>query len=290
MVDRLRDVTFTQEIVVDYLRNADRSDIGWDHYHDYYEIYYYTGNHMTYFISDKTYNVHENEVVLVDRFLMHRTFYKPDQRRDRVLILFSSDLVDSLGSREQVKAVERMFSHRKMTIIDEAQHGRMRQLIFSMVATNADVTSPTRSLQLRYQLYALLLLMSGFGEETVLFNLEPSESSPSEQLVERAIVYINENFRNKVTLESIASELYVSKYHLSRVFNEVANTSITKFINAKRLSEAERLLRDTDLPIRRIAHEVGISSESYFSKLFKNKYYCTPQEFRDRLYGAQLLD
>lgn len=287
MRDYLRDITFTQDIIVNYLRNADSSDVGWDHYHDYYEIYYYLGNHMTYFIADKTYDVHEDEIVLIDRFLLHRTFYRPNQRRDRILILFSPELLNTIGTEEEKQAIEQMFSNRKMTVLNEAQQQRVRTLIFAIATTNSDLSSPTRELQIRYQLYNLLLLMSGFCEDTVIFNLETNESSVQEQLVENVITYINAHFRDKITLDDIAENLFISKYHISRVFNELSGVSVTSFINTKRLSEAERLLRDTQLSIRHITHEVGFSSESYLIKLFKQKYACTPLEFREKLYGVQ---
>jgi AraC-like DNA-binding protein len=57
--------------------------------------------------------------------------------------------------------------------------------------------------------------------------------------------------------------------------------TFTRYINKLRLTEAARLLTDkTGKPIAEIAYSVGYANASYFNKLFKEEYGCTPKAFR----------
>ncbi len=282
MADPYIDQTFTQDIIVSHIRGGDRTDVGGDHFHDFYEIYYYLGNSMNYFIDEKRHTVQNNDVILIDPYLIHRTLYTPEQKRDRLLILFRPALLDKIEDTEVRQMTKEMFRmHRKLTITTHTKHKAFENLIFTIAETEELKRNKVHGLQLEHELIALLLMMLGLDEEDRIYDNEPLELSQPEQLVQQVIIYINNNYSRNINLEEIAGELFVSKYYLSRVFNEVTSTSITKYINTKRLSEAERLIRYSNLSITQICTEVGFSSSSYFISLFKAKYNCTPLAFRD---------
>jgi AraC-like DNA-binding protein len=47
------------------------------------------------------------------------------------------------------------------------------------------------------------------------------------------------------------------------------------------MEKAQALLKNTDMPIGKIAYEVGYNDQSYFTKVFKKRVHCTPKAFRD---------
>jgi two-component system response regulator YesN len=47
-----------------------------------------------------------------------------------------------------------------------------------------------------------------------------------------------------------------------------------------RIEKAKAMLKNTDMPISKIAHEVGYGDQSYFTKVFKRNLNCTPKDFR----------
>ncbi len=284
MADPYVDKTFTEDIIVSYIRGGDRTDVGGDHFHDFYEIYYYLGNSMNYFIDEKKHSVQNKDIVLIAPYLIHRTLYTPEQKRDRLLILYRPALLDSIGDKAVSRQIEEMFrNHRKLTILNHEKHKRFEELIFTIAATKEQAENNIHELQLKHELISLLLMMLGIEDEDRIFDNEPLELSQPERLVQQVLIYINNNYSRNINLEDIAGELYVSKYYLSRIFNDVMDTSITKYINTKRLSEAERLIRYSNLTITQICKEVGFSSNSYFIQLFKEKYNCTPLAFRDMM-------
>ena len=82
--------------------------------------------------------------------------------------------------------------------------------------------------------------------------------------------FLDENFQNKIPLDRIADEFFISKYHMSREFKKAYGITIANYIIAKRITHAKELLRFTDMQIEKIGRLCGIEDNSYFNKLFRN--------------------
>lgn len=93
--------------------------------------------------------------------------------------------------------------------------------------------------------------------------------------------YINSNYYEKLTLEGIAKALSVSKTKLCSITAMHGSTVMT-LVNNRRLEEAKRLLRSTDLYIYEVSEKVGVPDQNYFSKLFRAYVGETPREYQKR--------
>lgn len=92
--------------------------------------------------------------------------------------------------------------------------------------------------------------------------------------------YIDENFMNKITLDQLADQFYISKFHLSREFKELYGVTLGNYIQLQRINHAKKLLRFTDKSIEMIASECGIPDTSYFNKVFKKSENVTASRYR----------
>lgn len=92
--------------------------------------------------------------------------------------------------------------------------------------------------------------------------------------------YIDENFRNKISLDQLADEFYISKFHLSREYKELYGVTIGNYIQLQRINHAKKLLRFSDKNIDTIAFECGIPDTSYFNKVFKKSENVTAARYR----------
>lgn len=114
-----------------------------------------------------------------------------------------------------------------------------------------------------------------------------SVARPSDNgLISRAINYINTNISGELTIEVIARENFVSKYHLCRAFKNALGVSIMKYILSRRIMLAKEQLINTDVSCSDIAMLMGFSSFSYFCRAFKEQEGITPSKYR-KLYGKQ---
>lgn len=93
--------------------------------------------------------------------------------------------------------------------------------------------------------------------------------------------YIASHYQDsQLSPQQIADQFDISANYLPRKFQTLSGMSLNSYILQVRMSHAQKLLMSSDLPISEIAISVGIENESYFYKLFKKYYGCTPKEFK----------
>lgn len=100
--------------------------------------------------------------------------------------------------------------------------------------------------------------------------------------INKVIMYIEKNYREKISLDSLAKIALLSPNYLCSKFKEMTSTTIVEYINKKRLREICRLLRDTTMSFSEIAMSVGYTNISYIRKLFKKEFGESPLEYRRR--------
>ena len=83
----------------------------------------------------------------------------------------------------------------------------------------------------------------------------------------------------KLTIDEIADEVGLSKYHFSREFKKVTGLTIVSYINIVRCRNAEKLLIKNEYSVHDIAVKCGYENDSYFSKTFKKHMGMLPSEY-----------
>lgn len=109
-------------------------------------------------------------------------------------------------------------------------------------------------------------------------------------IVSLAIRYIEYNLDSKLDLETVATALHYSKYHLHRIFTKIVGLTIHEYVQRRQLTEAAKLLVFSKRPIIEIALISGYESQQAFTSIFKAMYKMTPADFRmaEEFYPLQL--
>ena len=102
-------------------------------------------------------------------------------------------------------------------------------------------------------------------------------------LVDAVSSVVNRYPAMQFTVQDIARAAHMSPNHFSTLFTRHTGWSFVKFLNEKRLSLAEELLRDLTLSVREVADRAGFEDANYFARLFKKKTGMTPREWREKL-------
>lgn len=92
--------------------------------------------------------------------------------------------------------------------------------------------------------------------------------------------YMKENFHKNLTLDMIADAAFLSASYASRLFKKEQDVSIMEFLMQIRMTEARRLLKETDLSIEVISERTGYSDPGYFTKVFRKSEGKTPSQYR----------
>ncbi len=109
------------------------------------------------------------------------------------------------------------------------------------------------------------------------------ESYNKNYAVNRIINYLNENYENKISLEQIAHNIYLSPVYISKIFKEETGESPINYLIKIRLEKAKDILLNPDSgSIKSIATQVGYDDVYHFSKLFKKYYGVSPLYYKKR--------
>lgn len=99
-------------------------------------------------------------------------------------------------------------------------------------------------------------------------------------LVEKILSYIQEHFREPISLKNVADNFYISSSYLGKCMMNTTGEGFKQYVNRLRMEEAKRLLRQTDEVIYKIAEEVGFGESKYFVSKFTAEMHQTPTEYR----------
>ncbi|MGI5959404.1 MAG: helix-turn-helix transcriptional regulator [Massiliimalia sp.] len=92
--------------------------------------------------------------------------------------------------------------------------------------------------------------------------------------------YLDTHFRENVSLDLLAGQVHINKFHLSHSFKQAFGISPIQYLIDRRITESKMLLGNTDYSLSQIAEIVGFSSPSYFTQIFKKNTGLTPKEYR----------
>jgi AraC-like DNA-binding protein len=244
------------------------------HFHDRYEIYYLINGERTYFIKDLTYRIREGDLVFVDKYELHKTGDTSLPNHERILINFTDTFLNHF-SQPLLYEPFRM----KIRLLSVPSHEQewVNRLLFEMLKESND-SLPGYETTLQSQLATLLIwcarrLNRGSGADF-------EHESPAHKKIAEIVAAINGRFEEPLSLHAIAKEFYISPYHLSRMFKRVTGFSFVEYVTSIRISEAQRLLRETDWKITLIAQRVGYENISHFGRVFKEIAQTNPLEYR----------
>lgn len=93
--------------------------------------------------------------------------------------------------------------------------------------------------------------------------------------------YIRENPEEPFTVNSLCAQSGLSPCKMQEGFKMMHGRTVADFIRNTRVEKAEELISNTDLNISEIVYAIGLTSRSYFAKIFKLKYNCLPKTYQN---------
>lgn len=97
------------------------------------------------------------------------------------------------------------------------------------------------------------------------------------------IKYINEKFNTKISMDTMAKKIGVSKFHMCRSFKKCTGCSIVEYINIYRVEQTKKIIALRDVNVSEAAVRCGFSNMSYFTKVFKKVTGMAPGEYKKQI-------
>ncbi|GAB6168371.1 response regulator transcription factor [Clostridium carnis] len=155
------------------------------------------------------------------------------------------------------------------------------ELEFDIGIINKSRMKIFKKIDLSFKFNELIEVVLGFIEE--LSNTIINQINNKNVIINKVKQYVEENYKEDMSLSDIAKELHIDYYYLSHYFKSQTNENLSIYINKVRVEKAKIYLADNKNPISKISEMVGFSEHNYFSKIFKKYTNLTPSEYRKKL-------
>ena len=97
-----------------------------------------------------------------------------------------------------------------------------------------------------------------------------------------ALDFINQHYRERISLSQLAEKCHYSPNYFNRLFRSTLNIPPLRYIQQRRMEDASRLLTYSSTPIKEISSELGYDDPAYFSRIFHQTFKMSPSGFRIR--------
>lgn len=131
-----------------------------------------------------------------------------------------------------------------------------------------------------------LLLKEHYTSEVPMPGKLPLSNKLDKKFLNDFAGIVENNLSNeKFSVDEISKAIGISRVQLYRKVKALLDCNVTDYIMNRRLQKAKYLLTHENLSISEITHQIGFSSATYFSTVFKSKYGKTPSEFKKNPMG-----
>ena len=116
-------------------------------------------------------------------------------------------------------------------------------------------------------------------------------SSNRAELIEQIKVLIEENiYKPELSVTFLADQVHLSVNYLRNIFKDNTGSSLSNYINGRKIDVICRLLLDTDMTLTEINDKLGFSTRNYFYTFFKKHIGMTPGDYRKKMRGSERED
>lgn len=92
--------------------------------------------------------------------------------------------------------------------------------------------------------------------------------------------YIDTHIGEKITLNSIATQINMNESYISRLFKSETGMNIIHYINMIKMEKAKELLKEKNMIVKDVAYALGFEEQSYFNRMFNKYFGINPKEYK----------
>lgn len=245
------------------------------HYHEQTELYFLLSGECRYFIGNKIYQVSSGQIVIIPGGMIHKTIYRT-QKRNRMLISFKNNFIDFdifLPSVDLSKPAIFEFNSESLAKVKNVF------LKIEKEVKNIDKFSKDMCRCLCFELFSLI---TREGKDITESKGQKNEPGSESAVIEKITKYITEQYYKHITLKDAAKSVNFSVGYLSKMFKKVTGMGFKEYLITVRILNAKELLKNTNMPVSRIAFDCGFNDSNYFSKMFSVYSDCSPLKYRKK--------
>lgn len=266
------------------------------HWHESIEILYVLEGSIDVVKVDHTYRLNKGDLYIINSHDIHQIKYIGTEN-----LVLQANIHESYFIKTHGEFYEHMFECRYIKGFEEEYYienkrdvvNNIKDLMLRIFTTNRVLISESdkfcnysiRNRLIQESNYHLKKLADVLIKEFEVVNSNKRKHSLDDISASRYYQFMRflcVNYNKKISLEDIAKDMNLNKFYVSHLIKERTGSNYKDLLRIFRVENAKRMLVLTNNNISKIAEENGFSNSGSFINQFKEKYFLTPKEYREK--------
>ena len=248
------------------------------HFHEFDKVVVLLSGHVDYTVEDITYALKPWDVLLVKHHTIHKALIDKTEPYDRVIIYLDGKYFDRImpnaGLMDCFEKADK--DGRQRITPDDGQQERLAAALEDYEAAMRDEELGAEAIRDTQMVKLLVLINRIYASGSTAPDRAEATRDPK---IGAVLSYINENLGRELSVDELAEQAYLSRYHFMRLFKAQTGSTVHAYVRQKRLLYAARLIREGESAARAAA-ESGFSDYSAFHRAFRECFGISPGQLK----------
>ena len=250
------------------------------HWHDEFELSYIIRGKSEFVYGSERFVTDTGDIIIVPPGRLHAIYPHADFRQVYDTLVFRAEMLGA--NREErgwVNCIEPLINGNHGITVpitrEQERYGEIRKCVREIFLCSKRDT-PIADLRMKSELLRLIYLLEESGGIKVI----KGQEDKSMENVRAALLFMNENYKEPISVEQLADMVHLSKSYFMHCFKQITGVSAMEYIIQLRIKSACEMLRSSGHTAVEIAFICGFQNLSNFNRQFKKCVGCTPGQYR----------
>lgn len=257
------------------------------HWHEEFEINYILEGSAEFICGEEKFISQKGDIIITQPDTPHSIYPVNGSRQVYDTVVFSSEMLSFSES-------DRCYQQCILPVIDGTavipSHITPKHCYYKEIRVNienifscAKGDTPQLDMLIRSEMLRLIWLLQAEAERN-------DTSSKENDIIRNALLYIQKNFRESITIKQLAECVHLSPSYFMAQFRRSVGFSAAEYISHYRINYVCKEIADTKKSISEIAYDSGFKNLSNFNRQFSKIMGCTPTEYRKKYKSVQKIN
>lgn len=247
------------------------------HAHKGYEIYYLVSGNVVYTISDKKYIIEPGSIIVINAYVLHKVDVDPSSTYERFVLEVPLNDIPTFNG---INPLNRFFNVNDFINVipkEIVDNSNILERLNRIVSDYDEKDEYANHLLISNIIQYIVEIAKSVNQEQKINYNFINNGDKNSIIVNKIIQFINDNIRNKITVDSIADEMNFCKSYVQHLFKECIGVPISKYILIQKMQTANFLLEEGKT-LKEVAQELGYKYYPTFFSAYKKFFGFCPKE------------
>lgn len=247
------------------------------HFHEFDKIVLLISGRVDYFVESEVYSLKPWSLLLVKHHTIHKALIDKSEPYDRVIIYLDRKYFERIfpdaGIMDSFDAADRLGRH--LLVPTEEERRELERCLREYERYGGESCASAQALR-DTLIMQLLIYIRRMADGAAALLRTDGQFDPK---ITRIMSYINENLCGELSVDALAEQAFLSKYHFMRLFKAQTGVTVHTYVRQKRLVNAARLIRE-GMPATKAALDSGFADYSAFHRAFRESFGISPGKLK----------